>query len=232
LKKYHHILFDLDHTLWDFDTNSKETLTEIFNQFQIEKFTGTSVNDFIITYKKINDKLWEDYRLEKIEKDKLRSERFKLTFEKYQLKNNDLAEEVGFYYVNHSPKKTNLIPHSIEILEYLTQKYELHIITNGFEEVQMEKLHHSGLKNYFNHIITSEAANVKKPDVKIFEFALDKIQTNAQQTIMIGDSFEADIIGAMNAGIDQVFFNPNEQLNFSPIPTHIIKKLSEIKNIL
>ncbi|MCK6648328.1 MAG: YjjG family noncanonical pyrimidine nucleotidase [Bacteroidia bacterium] len=228
---YQHIFFDLDRTLWDFETNSHETLIELIDKYKLVEKGVTSPTIFIQEYYTINDVLWEEYRQGKIDKELLRFERFKRALDKYEIVDRKLIEDFGNDYVYLSPLKTNLLPHTEEILDYLKSKYVLHIITNGFEEVQHIKLKNSGIDHYFSEIITSERAGYKKPDKRIFDFSVSLADTQVEKSIMIGDSLDADILGAKNAGMHQIFFNPNEEDHSEEI-THEISSLKELRDLL
>jgi len=228
---YKHIFFDLDKTLWDIDRNSHETLLELSAKHDITGRGVTSVPEFITTYKKINDQLWLDYTNNKIEKEALRFDRFRLAFGVYGIVDTALAEAFGNDYISTAPLKNNLLPNTIETLDYLSQHYQLHIITNGFEEVQFVKLNNCNLSTYFKHIITSERAGYKKPDSRIFEFSMTLAGATKESSIMIGDSLEADIIGARNAGIAQVYFNPGKVAHTEQV-THEIGDLKELLELL
>ncbi len=228
---YQHIFFDLDRTLWDFETNSHETLIELIDKYKLVEKGISSPTTFIKEYYTINDLLWEEYRQGKIDKEHLRFERFKRALDKYEIVDKKLVEDFGNDYVYLSPLKTNLLPHTEEILDYLRSKYVLHIITNGFEEVQHIKLKNSGIDHYFSEIITSERAGYKKPDKRIFDFSVSLADTQVEKSIMIGDSLDADILGAKNAGMHQIFFNPNEEDHSEEI-THEISSLKELRDLL
>ena len=169
--KFKHIFFDLDNTLWDFEKNSNITLTYLVGKFDLISKGIDNATSFIQKYRVHNDRLWSLYREDKISKNELRTERFRLTLQEYKIDNQELADNIGLAYIQQSPLKTILFPFAIEVLEYLYQNYTLHIITNGFEEVQHIKINSSGLKSYFNNIITSEQVGVKKPDARIFRYA-------------------------------------------------------------
>lgn len=221
------IFFDLDRTLWDFEKNSRLVLEEIFCEFNLKEKICVQKEVFINEYKKINETLWNQYRVGKIKKEFLRNSRFKQTLELFNCHDESLSIEISDYYVKECPKKKNLFPNTIKILDYLKNKYNLHIITNGFEEVQTIKLKSSGLSDYFDQIITSEKIGVKKPDPKIFSFALTSAKANKENSIMIGDDLKVDILGAENFGIRAVYFNPdmnihNEKISFE------IKNLDEL----
>lgn len=224
------IFFDLDRTLWDFDLNAHTTLVELCDLYNLSDI-GVATEEFIQSYTIHNEKLWALYRENKITKNLLRSERFKLTLADFSIDDNDLAIKLGDEYVAKCPLQTALFPYAFEILKYLKKKYKLHIITNGFEEVQHIKLNASGLYSYFQKIITSEGVNVKKPDSKIFDYALALVGAKAENTIMIGDDLLVDIVGARNVGIHQIYFNPNKK-NHSEKIDYEISSLDEIKEIL
>jgi len=221
------IFFDLDRTLWDFDLNAHTTLVELCNLNNLR----VDAEDFIKCYNNHNEKLWGLYRENKISKETLRSKRFKLTLADFSINNDDLASKLGDEYVAKCPLQTALFPYTFEILKYLQKKYKLHIITNGFEEVQHIKLKASGLTPFFQKIITSEKVNVKKPDPKIFDYALNLVGAKPKNTIMIGDDLPVDIIGAKKTGIHQIYFNPNKKEHNEKIDFEI-SSLLEIKEIL
>lgn len=228
---YTSIFFDLDHTLWDFETNSTQTLLEIVNKFQLMQLGLPSSAQFISCYQKINDKMWDDYRRGLIDRTTLRNNRFHKALLVFGIDNYEMSLEMGEYYLRESPLKKNLFPHALETLAYLKDKYKLHIITNGFNEVQFIKLEHSELAPFFTHVITSEAANSKKPEAEIFDYALRLANTTAKESLMIGDSLEQDIAGARNYGMDQVFFNPHKIKHAAQV-SYEIYALHELKLIL
>lgn len=230
-KSYKHIFFDLDHTLWDFDRNSQETLEELFEFYSLKEYGISAFKDFLASYRKVNDKVWDLYRRDKISKQELRNIRFRETLLNFGIDHPELAEKLDRDYIGKCPYKTHVFPHTHEILNYLAEKYKLHIITNGFSEVQDIKLEHSRLNPYFIHKITSEAAGVKKPDPKIFTHALRVTEAKRTESIMIGDNLVADIIGARNVGMDQIFFNP-DTVDHEIKVTHEIKSLNELTKIL
>ena len=193
-----HIFFDLDHTLWDFETNSDKTFSYIFERNRVE----IDFNRFTETYRPINRKYWRLFREDKVSKSDLRYLRLREAFDALDFKAEDelihtLSEEyIAFLSLNNA-----LFENALEVLDYLEQKYSLHIITNGFEEVQHRKLASSNLRPYFEHIITSERVGVKKPDPRIFNYALELAGATSGESMMIGDNFEADILGAKSVGM-------------------------------
>ena len=208
LKGITDVFFDLDHTLWDFDKNSALAFKKIFELNNVE----ISTDDFLSHYVPINLKYWRLYREEKIEKNALRFARLNETFKAIEFEaNDDLVYKLSHDYLTHLATFNHLFENTFEILDYLSQNYNLHIITNGFDEVQYKKMSHSKIDHYFKTITNSEIAGVKKPNPVIFNFALKLANTNASKSVMIGDSYEADILGAKNIGMDVVFFDVNNK---------------------
>ena len=226
-----HIFFDLDRTLWDFEANSHQTLLELCIAYDLAEKGISDYEAFIKNYKAHNEQLWDLYRVDKISQQDLRRERFQRVLADYNINDTELATNIGEDYVAICPKKNKLFPYTIEVLKYLSKKYKLHIITNGFHEVQHIKLQHAGLTSYFNEIITSEQMGVKKPNPKIFNYALQKANTSAEESIMIGDDLEVDVLGAEKVGIQGVFFNPNKIKHNEDI-VHEIFCLSELLALL
>ena len=207
MKTYQHIFFDLDHTLWDLEKNSLETLTELFETHQLSRFGVTPFSDFVKIYSEINSRMWKYYLRGDISRDTLRFGRFHKAFLEFGLDNVHLAKSFGEAYSKNAPYKTHVHDGAHEVLAYLQKKYSLHILTNGFEEIQHIKIKQSKLDPYFTHVVTSDKANAKKPSREIFEYILKLSGATKENSLMVGDNYEADIIGARNAGIDQVYFN-------------------------
>ncbi len=225
---YKHIFFDLDHTLWDFDTNANETIDSLYDEF---KLNDLNLAEFKKEYHIINKQMWLDYELGKINQFTLRYKRFYDTLLNFGIDNLEMSHQLGARYLEHLPSRKALMPGAIEVLEYLNSKYKLHLITNGFDKVQHQKLIHSKIDHYFETVITSEFAGYKKPQKEIFHFAISEVSAFPNNCIMIGDNIDNDIIGASKAGIHQVFYNPENQLvEFTP--TYEIRHLIELKNIL
>lgn len=229
--RYTTIFFDLDRTLWDFDSSALMTFEEIYATHKLMNLGVSSVADFLKAYTIHNEALWAQYRLGEITKEKLRGLRFLKTLNDFGIDDNDLAEEIGNDYVRLSPLKVSLFPYAAEILQYLGKTYDLHLITNGFSEVQTTKLITSGLGIYFKKIITSEEAGYKKPDKRIFDFAIEQTGAVVEESIMIGDDPEVDILGAIRFGMDAVLFDPDKKYAQNG-STYYINQLSELKHIL
>lgn len=227
LKNIKHVFFDLDHTLWDFDTNSGYAYAKIFSLHNIEIDLG----DFLKIYEPINFQYWKWYREERVTKKQLRYGRLKKSFDKMNMSfSDDVINRLAEDYITFLPDNNLLFDGAIEILDYLNSKYELHIITNGFEEVQTKKLANSKIADYFKTITTSESVGVKKPNPKVFYKAMGDAGTTALHSVMIGDTYEADILGAHGVGMASICFNyhkatlPKEQL--------FVDYLLDIKNFL
>lgn len=231
MSKYNHLFFDLDHTLWDYDSNVQESLNELFEIYQLPELGVSTFKEFYGAFNAVNFDLWSLYNGGKIDKTILRKERFKRIFEHLGADGLAVPLDMEDDFMHRTSSKPHLFPHSKEALNYLQDKYELHIITNGFNESQAMKMSSSGLTSYFQLIVTSETMGYRKPDKRIFEYAINKLETIPASCLMIGDNPDADIAGAKNAGIDQVLFNP---LNIPCVlnPTYTISCLSELKNFL
>ncbi len=228
---YKHLFFDLDHTLWDFDTNAKYALQEIYIEFKLqEKVTGV-FDEFYKKYIYHNEILWDRYQKGTISAEELKWRRMWRTLLDFKIGDESLSKDLSAMFLDILPTKKELFPYTIEILHYLTGKnYQLHLITNGFEKTQWSKIRNSGLDKYITHVITSEGSNSLKPKKEIFEFALQKANASLKESIMIGDNLDADIQGAMNAGMDTVFVN-HINANTSIKPTYIVTHLDQLERI-
>ncbi|GAL63471.1 YjjG family noncanonical pyrimidine nucleotidase [Algibacter lectus] len=206
IKNITDVFFDLDHTLWDFDKNSALTFEKIFEINKIE----VEINKFLDIYLPINLNYWKLYREDKVSKETLRFGRLNDAFLALEVEvNREVIDKLSDDYIEHLSSFNHLFDNTFEILDYLNENYSLHIITNGFDEVQHKKMAKSNILHYFNTVTNSEMVGVKKPNPKIFNYALDLANTKPETSIMIGDSFEADILGAKNIGMDVIFFDIN-----------------------
>lgn len=221
------VFFDLDHTLWDFDKNSMLAFKRVFKKFNID----IEFENFIAIYEPINLEYWKKYREEQVTKETLRRGRLIDSFEKFNIEYSvQTIDDMADSYIEELPFDNHLFDGTLAILDYLAVRYQLHIITNGFEEVQYKKLKNSGIFHYFSTITTSEEVGLKKPNPLVFNKALEKANAIPNQSVMIGDSFEADILGAKNIGMETIFYNyRNENV---PSEYNIINALSEIKSHL
>ena len=231
MKAYRHIFFDLDHTLWDFEKNANETLRTLFDRHNFARFNTFKVEEFISVYSDINHALWRLYQSNKITQLQLRDVRFVRTLTRLGVSENDIPATISAEFTNILPLKSAVFPYTHEVLDYLKPNYRIHLITNGFNDIQGIKLASSNLTHYFEEIITSEHSGHLKPDPRMFRHALERTGATAAESLMIGDNLECDVLGAYNAGIDQVYFNPSKRRHFNQI-THEISCLSELKEIL
>ena len=225
--KIDHVFFDLDHTLWDFEKNSALAIETIFKKHAI----NVDLKQFLFHYVPINIKYWELYRVDKITQFELRLGRLKDTF---QLLNYEIDDEKIIFlseeYIEYLPKFNHLFDGAIEILDYLKPKYNLHIITNGFQEIQGNKLKNSNILHYFDTITNSEMAGVKKPNPKIYDYAITEAKASKSNSIMIGDCIDADVNGALNFGMDAILFNIDTSKSYDNIKQ--VSHLLELKNHL
>ncbi|MCS6968242.1 MAG: YjjG family noncanonical pyrimidine nucleotidase [Cytophagales bacterium] len=227
---YLHIFFDLDHTLWDFERNSSETLAELYEHYQLHQYGSFSVQEFTQTFHQVNQRLWSLYNRNIIDQHTLRHERFRYIWEAlgaFGLPPSGLAED----YSAICPTKPHLLPHARETLDYLTTRYRLHIITNGFHDIQQIKIRSAGIAHYFETVTTSQNAGAKKPQQAIFHYALARIGAAARQAIMVGDNLETDITGAKSSGLDAIFYNPGQIAHQEQV-TLEIRCLSELQRYL
>lgn len=221
------IFFDLDHTLWDFDKNSMLAFKRVFKKFKIT----IEFHAFLKIYEPINVEYWKKYREDKVSKENLRRGRLIDSFNFFDLiYTTEKIDEIADAYIQELPFDNHLFEGAVEILDYLILKYKLHIITNGFEEVQHKKLKNSGIDCYFSTVTTSEEVGLKKPNPKVFLTALNKANSLPAQSVMIGDSLEADILGANNIGMQTIFYNYRNENISKKIKS--IDSLLEIKNYL
>jgi putative hydrolase of the HAD superfamily len=226
-----HIFFDLDHTIWDFDRNAEETLLELYHTYSLKEIGLQSADDFIEVYTRNNHALWADYHVGKISKQQLRETRFLKTFSDMGVAAEKVPESFEDDYVRICPTKTNLFPEAHETLTYLSDKYTLHLISNGFQESTEMKIQNNSLARYFQTIVISECVGCNKPDKAIFEYALTGAMATIEESLMIGDSIEADIRGAQAIGMKAIYFNPEKKQK--PVDVmHEIVELKQLREIL
>lgn len=228
--KYKHIFFDLDHTIWDFDRNAEETLLELYDIYALGSMGLPAAEVFIAAYTRNNHQLWAEYHTGKITKTELRETRFKRTFVELGLAPELVPVAFEDDYVKLCPTKTNLFPHAHETLRYLQSRYTLHLISNGFKEASEMKIGNTNIGGYFTHIIISEIVGVNKPDKAIFEHALNLAGARKEESLMVGDSLEADVYGALHFGMDAIYFNPFKAAKPDdvPIQVHHLQELTAI----
>lgn len=234
-KKYKALFFDLDNTLWDFEKNSCQAMKQTVKVFGLN-FTNSEFDNFFNTYSTINAALWDAYRKNEIGKKELTFKRFQLTFAETGLPEHDF-QQMNTVYLDLMTQQTNLVKDVPEVLEYLKNKgYEMYIITNGFKEVQHKKLENTGINGYFKKIFISEVVQSQKPAKEIFEFALKSANAKKSNSIMIGDDWEIDILGAVNYGIDAVYLtsikSETERIYLTNNKIFYIMDALSIKNLL
>ena len=228
---YKHLFFDLDHTLWDFEKNARTALVDIYAHFQLDNKVNGPFEAFYRQYLYHNEILWGRYEQGTITAEELKWKRMWRTLMDFKIADEVLSKNISIKFLEILPTKKEVFPHTHEILQYLKNKnYMLHLITNGFEKTQWSKLKNSGLDKYFTHVITSEASNSLKPKKEIFEYALQTTKALLKESIMIGDNLDADIQGAINAGMDSVFVN-HINATAKIKPTYTITHLSQLQEI-
>lgn len=230
MKCYKHIFFDLDHTLWDFDRCSAETLLELYDKYRLDRVADLHPDEFLEAFSEVNYHLWGLYNHNQIDKQYIRDNRFILIFRALGISEDLVPTGIGQEYLYRCPQKPYLMEHTHEALEHLLSKsYRLHILTNGFSDVQQIKMKSSGITHYFDCVITSECTGHKKPSKEIFEYALQRAGAHTNNSVMVGDSLDADIRGALNAGIAPVFYNPGKKTHQETVTE--ISCLSELTRL-
>ena len=231
MRIYKNLFIDLDDTLWDIHRNSKECLLEIYDDYGYQKYYKC-FDDYYNVYMPNNHRLWGLYRNGEINKEELIVERFLIPVREFGINDKMYAKNLSDDFLERTIFKTNLVEGTMELLEYLNPKYNMHILSNGFREVQYKKINNSGLKPYFDKIILSDDAGINKPHPDIFTYALKNTHSLREETLVIGDSWDADILGAYNSDIHQLWFNPEGLRPNGFTPTYCVKTLNEIKQIL
>jgi putative hydrolase of the HAD superfamily len=221
------VFFDLDHTLWDFEKNSALAFATIFSDLGI----GVDLEAYLEVYVPINHDYWEKYRKDEISHEELRFGRFRKAFDVlgFAVSDEDVAK-VSAEYIRCLPQNNHLFDGTLEILDYLESKYALHIITNGFDEVQRLKIENSGLGRYFKTVTNSEMAGAKKPNPVIFEHAVTLANADRKHSVMIGDCIDADVRGALNYGMGAILFCPDADATHEGVTK--ISNLIELKKYL
>lgn len=228
-KHIRHIYFDLDRTLWDFAKNSREAIGDVYREYKLDECGYPNEDTFFKVYDVYNDYCWDRYRQNRMSKSYLRHQRFYMTLNHFGKPDRVLARQLGKAYVDISPYKTALVQGTVDILEYLSPKYKLHIITNGFQEVQSIKLQQSKIDHYFDQIVTSERVGKRKPDPLIFRFALEVAGATAEESIMIGDDYDVDVKGAEGVGMSAIHF---DEVHINGELENGIHLLENIRNFL
>lgn len=231
-KKYRYLFFDLDHTLWDFKSNSRAVLRILYQDFHLGEKGIPDLLSFQTQFEIQNEKFWERFRKGYISREDLRLKRFWHLLLFFKIPDIELAKTLGTAFPELLPQQKILLPYVKEVLEYCYQKgYQMSLITNGFESVQKMKLTNAGIEHYFLHLITSQNCGFLKPNREIFDFAIQVANADLAQSLMVGDAIEADILGAQNIGMDQVFYNPTQKIH-AETPTYEISDWKELEEIL
>lgn len=231
MKKYSCVLFDLDHTLWDFEANAKDTLDQLFREYDLREKGISGFGFFYETFVRINTGLWDLHDRGLISASELKEQRFYKVMNESGLDDFPLSKKFSSDFLAGLPKRNRLMPGTLETLAYLHPKYPMGIVTNGFDEVQSAKMSSSGIDGYFKNLVTSQRAGNKKPSKEIFEFALSEMGHRPEASVMIGDNLLTDIVGARNAGLDTIYFNPDQKPHEEDM-THEIRSISQIMSLL
>lgn len=230
MKGITHVFFDLDHTLWDYDYNARKVLEELYDHFRLEQVLRTTKTGFTQTFFAVNANIWRDYNHGRIEKEYIRNERFKSIMKHCGAASTLLADQLNDYFLYHCPRQSRLMEDTEMVLHYLSKKYEMGIITNGFSDIQGTKLASSRIGHFFSFVVTSETIGHRKPSKEIFDHAVGLAKAAAHTCVMIGDNPGTDIAGAKNAGLVPIFYNPDfdrkSDCEFQ------INRLSELMKIL
>lgn len=228
---YKSLFFDLDDTLWDTYHNNKECLEEIYVDYQFDRHYD-SFEMFFARYMPHNLKLWEQYRNHEIDRQTLILERLLYMLRPMGIDDVDFTLKMNRDFLERTTRKTRLVPGAIELLEYLRPFYRMFILSNGFREVQQLKMENSGLAPYFERLILSEDVGIQKPHREIFDYALRCTNSRRHESLMIGDSWEADIEGSYRSKIDQLWLNPERLPIHGFVPTFNVRSLAEIQDLL
>lgn len=229
--RYKNLFFDLDDTLWACSLNARDTFEEMYHKYRYERFFD-SFEHFYGIYKERNEQLWKEYGEGKVTKDELNRQRFLHPLEAVGWGDAVLAKQFSEDFFTVIPTKKKVMPHAKETLDYLHGRYNLFILSNGFRELQYRKMQSAGLLHYFKQVILSEDLGVMKPWPAIFHFALSATQSTLGQSLMIGDSWDNDIMGAHHVNMHQAFYNVTDRTTFPFQPTYHIQDLNELTRIL
>jgi putative hydrolase of the HAD superfamily len=228
MKEVTHVFFDLDHTLWDYEANSRQTLEDLVHHFGIVNYV--TPEKFIMAYEKVNEKLWHKFNTNQIDKEYIRKYRFAMVLQKLKIFIDHEPEALTEYFIDNCSIKSGLMPHTLDALNYLHGKYPMAIITNGFPEAQFPKMKASGLDKYFEQVFISDLIGLRKPDERIFHHAMERMNAKPHTSVMIGDNPKTDIRGAEGAGMKAIFYNPTG--NRKSVTEWEIQSLHELVGIL
>lgn len=231
MQQYRNLFIDLDDTLYDFSAASQESFRETYDLLHYDRFFK-SFEHFYSIYEPYNLELWHIYGKGQITKEELNKRRYSYPLEVVGVHDQELADTFCREALGRIPTKDKLIDGAKELLEYLRPRYNLYILSNGFKELQSRKMRTAGIDKYFDALILSEDIGINKPNRELYEYALQKTSSKVEESIMIGDMFETDIVGAANIGMKQIYFNPKKKENHTFAPTYMVTELLQIKDIL
>ncbi len=229
--QYKNLFFDLDDTLWAFSYNARDTFEEMYRKYEYDRYFR-SFQHFYELYERRNVELWAEYADGKVTKDELNRQRFLYPLEAVGEGDAALAKAFSEDFFAVVPTKSRLMPHAREVLEYLAPKYNLYILSNGFQELQCHKMRSAGIDRYFKKVVLSDDIGVLKPWPEIFHFAMSATQSELRDSLMIGDSWDNDIAGARGVGMHQVYYNVTGRSEFPFKPTYQITDLKELLQLL
>ncbi len=230
---YKNLFFDLDDTLWAFSVNAQSTFFEMYQKHRYGRYFP-SFEHFYQLYQQRNHQLWVDYAAGKVTKDELNRQRFLYPL---QVVGVPRAEEVATAFAKDFfqviPTKSEVVPHAHEVLQELSSRYNLYILSNGFHELQRHKMRSAKLDTYFKAIILSDDIGILKPNPELFHHAMKVTNATPADSLMIGDSWESDVIGASAVGMHQVYFSPSGRVASLPFqPTYLISDLRQLLEIV
>ncbi len=228
---FKNLFFDLDDTLWAFSENANDTFREMYLKYGYDRFF-TSFEHFYTLYQQRNRALWEEYAAGKVTKEELNRQRFLYPLQAVGAEDAALAKAFSDDFFAVIPTKSKLTPHAREVLEYLSPRYNLYILSNGFQELQCHKMRSSGIDGYFKKVVLSDDIGVLKPRPEIFHFALSATQSYLHESLMIGDSWENDVTGAAGVGMKQVYYDPDGHTGLPFRPTYHVRSLQELRSFL
>lgn len=224
-----HIFFDLDRTLWDFDTNSRSCLEELYKEYKLDELQR-DVSRFIDDYTSINKTLWASYREGNVSKDDLRITRFQKALQNIGYNDQQGIKEISEKYLERCPMLPGLIPEAQKTVQELSKSFSVHILTNGFRKVQLKKLSNTGIGDFVDQVITSEDAQTAKPNKEIFDYAMKVTGAGSDDSIMIGDSHDVDVIGARQMGWKTIWFD-TEDSDHQHLADYRVTSLSQIPDV-
>lgn len=224
------IFFDLDNTLFNTEENSHQSMQEMYDELNLGRLFPP-FDEFWRVYHECNDIIWEDYRQHKITRQQLNEKRFSWPMSLMGVVDCNLDARITEVFYKYFLKKNGVLPYTYDVLDYLKSKYRLAILSNGTKESQIVKMENCDFNKYFEQMILSDDVGYRKPEAAIFQLAAEMMKVSLEDTIMIGDDLNADILGANNAQMDNIWLNVNNQPTENINPSYQIHSLSELKNL-